>query len=77
MRPADLLATLGKRARLVPVVTAITKADRDAQAATARRMSVDPTDYYPRSFETWPVDPDVFAPPLAIDCADLDRGMGR
>ncbi len=60
--------------RFLADLTVVTRADMDATAAMAKRLTPDTTDYYPRSFETWPCDPAVFAPPLAIDCADLDRG---
>lgn len=59
--------------RSVPSVTVITQAETDAIAAQARRLTPDLTNYYPRSFEHWPCDPDVFAPPIAIDCAELER----
>jgi hypothetical protein len=45
----------------------------DATAAAARRLTPDRTEHYPRAFEHWPINPDVFGPPLAIDCAELDR----
>ncbi len=60
--------------RFLADLTIVTRADLEAQAVAASRLKPDLTDYYPRSFETWPADPGIFAPPLAIDCADLDRG---
>lgn len=59
--------------RYVPSVTVITQADCESVAQMARRMTLDPTDHYPRSFAHWPCDPDVFAPPIAIDCTELER----
>jgi hypothetical protein len=59
--------------KYVPSVTVITRADTDAIAAAARGRTPDTKDYYPRSFEHWPCDPAVFAPPIAIDCDELDR----
>lgn len=54
-------------------VTVITKADCEYTAQMARRMTLDPTNHYPRSCENWPINPDVFAPPIAIDCVELER----
>lgn len=54
-------------------VTVITQADTDVIAAQARRLTPDLTDYYPRAFERWPVDPAVFAPQTPIDCRELAR----
>ncbi len=54
-------------------VTVITRADTEAQVIAAKRLRLDPTDQYPRSFEHWPMDPGVFTPHPPIDCDELER----
>lgn len=59
--------------KYVPSVTVITQADTEAQVIAAKRLRLDPTNQYPRSFERWPMDPGVSTPHPPIDCDELER----